>query len=161
MRILTFILLTALAGVGCRTTQTSVSDRDDITEAVFRHIAQPAQVVDEDSHGVNLAHKVLFLSVDDFRDPDADLLRRLSDFCVPVKPISARVMKDSYSYDRVTGERGAAFYIHSIRRLSASKAEVQGDIDPGGGLRGSGYIYRVVYRGGKWSVKGQKLKWVS
>lgn len=161
MRLFAFILLTALAGVGCSTTHTPVAKHDDILEAVFRHIAQPAPVVDEDSHGVNLAHKVFFLAVEDSRDPSPELLQRLKDFSVSVKPMSASVRKDFYIYDRVTGERGAAFYIHSIQPVSWNKADVQADTNPGGALRGSGFIYRVVYRDGKWSVTSQKLKWVS
>ncbi len=139
----------------------SLEGREDIIEVVFRHMCQPEPFEKEVSHNVNLVHKVYFLAVGDFQDPSPDLLKRLADLKSPVKPISAGEWKDYFIYDKATGERGAAFYVRSISMRSRDDCEVEAVIHPGGGLSASGPVYRVARRNGKWTVVGERLKWVS
>jgi hypothetical protein len=159
------VLLPLLVAVGlvctsCQTPLTPASaEYSNIAEALFRHLAQPAPVNDPDSHGVNLAHHVYFLQLDS-QDPDTSFLSRLGDLKVPVEPLSASVLTNFYRYDRQTGQRGAAFYIQNIRLLSGT-AEADADMQPGGALRGSGFTYRLIRKGGKWVVVGEKLRWIS
>ncbi len=163
MRCVLLPLLVAATVVctSCRTPLTSASpEYSDIAEALFRHLAQPAQVNDPDSHGVNLAHRVYFLDLDS-RDPSPSFLSRLKDLNVPVEPLSASVHTNSYRYDRETGQRGAAFFIRNIRLLGHKAAEAEADTSPGGELRGSGFSYRLAKKDGKWVVVVQKLRWVS
>lgn len=159
--LLPFVTALGLVCAGCRMPLPAASsDYSDIAEALFRHLAQPAQVNDPDSHEVNLAHKVYFLELD-ARDPDASFLSRLRDLNVTVEPLSASVHTNSYRYDRETGQRGAAFFIWNIRLLGRNTAEAETDISPGGVLRGSGFTYRLVKKDGRWVVVGEKLRWVS
>jgi hypothetical protein len=159
--LLPIVIAVGVVCTSCRTPLTSASaEYFDIAEALFRHLAQPAQVNDPDSHGVNLAHKVYFLQLDS-RDADASFLSRLKDLTVPVEPLSASVCMNSYRYDRETGQRGAAFYIQNIRLLGRNKAEAEADMNPGGVLRGSGFTYRLARKAGKWVVVGEKLRWIS
>ena len=139
----------------------SLEGREDIIEVVFRYMCQPEPVEKDVSHNVNLVHKVYFLGVGDSQDPSSELLKRLGDLKEPVKPISAGEWKDSFVYDKATGERGAAFYVRSISMRSHNDAEVEAVIHPGGGLSASGPIYRVTRKNRKWMVVGQRLKWIS
>jgi hypothetical protein len=158
---LPLLLAVSVVCTSCRTPLTPGStEYSDIAEALFRHLAQPAQVNDPDSHGVNLAHRVYFLQLET-RDADASFLSRLKDLSVPVEPMSASVHTNSYRYDRQTGQRGAAFFIRSIRLLGRNKAEAEADMNPGGELRGSGFTYRLTRKSGKWVVVGEKLRWIS
>ena len=139
----------------------SLEGRDDIIEAVFRHMCQPEPVEKEVSHNVNLVHKVYFLGLGDSQDPSPELLKRLANMKSPVKPISAGEWKDFFIYDKTTGERGAAFYVHSISMRSQDDAEVEAVIHPGGGLSASGPVYRVARRNARLVVISQRLKWIS
>ena len=164
MRPLTVFIFVALFVNGCVTRQAVTAEaheNDDILDAVFRHISHVEPVASEGSHYLNLSHKVYFVALSDSQDPSPRFIQRFRDYAVPVKPFSAALRKDSYVYDKVTGERGAAFYFRAISRLGRHKAEVEVDFAPGGGLSASGYLYRVVQREGKWRVTGEKLRWVS
>jgi hypothetical protein len=88
-------------------------------------------------------------------------LARLKDLSVPVEPLSAGVHKDFYWFDKKTGQKGAVFSIQSVCLIGHSSAEAQADISPGGALRGSGFTYHLVKKAGKWTVVGEKLRWVS
>ena len=145
----------------CRTTPSSSSAvHTDIAEAVFRYVAQPALRSEEDSHELNLVHKVYFLRIDG-RDPSPEFLRCLRDMNAPVKPLSSSVERGAYRYDARTGERGAAFYIHDIQLIGRKRATAGVDLNPGGALRASGSIYHLVMKDGKWVVVGEKLRWIS
>ena len=160
-RLLPLTLAVGFLCTSCRTLVTPASpEYSDIAEALFRHLAQPAQVNDPDSHGVNLAHKVYFLQLDG-REPDPSFLSRLRDFSVPVEPLSAGVHTDFYWFDKKTGQRGAVFSIENVCLIGHSSAEAHADISPGGALRGSGFTYRLAKLAGKWAVVGEKLRWVS
>ena len=139
----------------------SLEGREDIIEVVFRHMCQPEPVEKDVSHNVNLVHKFYFLAVGDSQDPSPELLKRLGDLKSPVKPISAGEWREFFIFDKVTGERGAAFYVRSISRRSRDDCEVEAVIHPGGGLSASGPIYRVTRKNGKWVVVGERLKWIS
>jgi hypothetical protein len=166
MRLLLPILVCLLC-IGCSTDRhahitplqndaRSLEGREDIVEAVFRHMCQPEPVEKEVSHNVNLVHKVYFLAVRDSQDPSPELLKRLADLKAHVKPISAGEWRGFFIYDKMTGERGAAFYIRSISMRSRDDAEVEA-----GGLNASGPVYRVRLKSGKWRVVGESLKWIS
>ena len=139
----------------------SLEGHEDIIEVVFRHMCQPEPVEEDVSHNVNLVHKVYFFAVGGSQDPSPELLKRLGDLKSPVKPISAGEWKDFFIYDRVTGERGAAFYVRSISMCSQDDCEVEAVIHPGGGLSASGPIYRLTRKNGKWTVVSERLKWIS
>jgi hypothetical protein len=159
--LLIVVIAVGLACTSCRTPLTPASpEYSEVAEALFRHLAQPTQVNDPDSHSVNLAHKVYFLQLDS-RDADPSFLARLQDLNVPVEPVSASVHTNLYWYDKKTGQRGAAFFIQNVRLLGRSKAEAEADIGPGGALRGSGFTYRLAKIAGKWVVVGEKLRWIS
>jgi len=175
MPLLTRSLIFALACllcIGCASTcQTKITPLDkkppgfagheDILETVFRHMCQPEPESREISHNVNPVHKVYFLSVGDAKDPSPELLQRLSDLKSPVKPLSAGRWKDFFIYDKISGERGAAFYVNAISMQSPDAAEVTTTTRPGGGLSASSYIYLMARKNGKWVVTGQKLNWIS
>lgn len=139
----------------------SLQGREDIIEVVFRHMCQPEPVENDVSHRVNLVHKVYFIALGDSLDPSAEFLARLADLKTPVKPISAGQRKDAFIYDKITEQRGAAFYVRNISMLSPDKCEVEAVIDPGGGLSASGPIYTVTRKNGKWTVVSKRLKWIS
>jgi len=154
--------VTLLFLLGCASQQRIVTtDHDDIAEAVFRHMCQPEPVEEDVSHNVNQIHKVYFFAFGDSADPTPEFMSRFSDFKVPVKPLSAGVWREMFVYDRVSGERGAAFYIEKVTMLGRDKAEVEAVLHPGGGLSASGPVYRISRRSGKWIVTGEKLKWIS
>src|ERR1051325_1743140 len=150
-------LFILIAGVGficssCRTTLNSANSlQADITEAVFRHVARPGSKVAEDSHELNLTHRVYFLQVDG-QDPGREFLSRMQDLNAPVKPMSSSIKRGNYRYDAATGERGAAFYVRNIHRIGPNKARAEVDFNPGGVLRASGFVYQLVKKDGKWSV---------
>jgi hypothetical protein len=135
--------------------------RDDILEAVFRHMCRPEPIEKEVSHNVNRAHKVYFFGVGEKMDPPAEFLSRFKDISVPVKPISEGEWKEFYIYDRATGKRGAASYVNNIAMLSKDEAEVEAVLHPGGGLSASGPIYHLKRKSGKWAVIASRLKWIS
>jgi hypothetical protein len=132
----------------------------DLMEAVFRHMFRPEPVKNDVSHNVNLVHKVYFVSIAD-KDPTAEFLNRFRDLKTPVKAISEGNWKEFFIFDKVTDQRGAAFYIEAIRIINDNEMEVEAVIHPGGGLSASGPIYRLIREGGKWKVSGEKLKWIS
>ena len=101
------------------------------------------------------------MSFSNATDPSPEFLRRFSDLQIPVKPISAGEWRGTLIYDKMSGEGGAAFYIEKISMLSRDEAEVEAVIHPGGGLSASGLVYRVCRTSGKWTVTGEKLKWIS
>jgi hypothetical protein len=168
-------LLLCLTLVGCASSeqQTStvrtaqdqpraVSDqqlREDITEAVLRHMCQPGPA--DISHPITREHKVYFLSISQWYDPRAGFLKRLNDLGAPVKPISAGEWSGGFIYDRATRERGAAFQIDRIAMLSDDEADVDAVVQPGGPRSSCGWFYRLNRKDGKWVVVREKWKWVS
>jgi hypothetical protein len=176
MKILSFLFL-CLVLIGCASTEPEAvitplavtellgaptgEERDSIMESVFRHMCQPEPVEKDVSHNVNRVHKVYFLMVGDSHDPSPEFLKRLSGLNAPVKPISEGKWKSFFIYDRVTGERGAAFYVKRITMISRDEADVEAVIHPGGGLSASGPIYRVTRKDGRWIITGERLKWIS
>jgi hypothetical protein len=139
----------------------SLESREDVIEVVFRHMCQPEPVEKDVSHNVNLAHHVYFLALGDSQDPSPEFLKRFADLKSPVKPISAGEWRAFFIYEKTTGERGAAFHVRSISMRSRDDCEVEVVIHPGGGLSASGPIYRITRKNGKWTVVGQRLKWIS
>ena len=132
---------------------------------MFRHIARPEPKEMESSHSLNGIHHVYFIafwgSDKNYTDPNARLLGRIRNFSVPVKPLSAASLQNSYAYDKATGERGAIFYFEAITRSGRDEANVTVGLEPGGGLSGSSSAYRVVQRQGRWIVISKKLKTIS
>lgn len=138
------------------------ASRDDIMEAVFRHMCEPGPV-DQDlsSHHVGKDHKVYFLSVSPWHDPRADFMKRLGNLSAPVRPISAVEWKGQFMHDRATGERGAAFYIQSVIMLSNDEADVEAVMNLGGPKGSYGWFYRLARKDGRWTVVQERWKWVS
>lgn len=139
----------------------NAQERDSIMKAVFRHMCQPKPVEEDVSHDVNRVHKVYFIGLGGSIDPSLEFLGGLSDLAAPVKPISAGEWRNFFIYDRISGQRGAAFYVMSITMISKDEADVEGMIHPGGGLSASGPVYRVIRKEGRWVIAGARLKWVS
>ncbi len=133
--------------------------REDITEAVLRHMCQPGPT--DISHPLTREHKVYFLSISQWYDPRAGFLKRLNDLGAPVKPISAGEWSGGFIYDRATRERGAAFQIDRITMLSDDEADVDAVVQPGGPRSSCGWFYRLNRKDGKWVVARERWKWVS
>src|SRR5436190_2258617 len=98
--------------------------REDIMEAVFRHMCQPAPVEKDLSRPVTRDHKVYFLSTSVWSDPPPSFLKRLNNLGAPVKPIAAAQWSGDFVYDRATGERGAAFSIERVTLRADDEADV-------------------------------------
>ena len=142
----------------------AVSDqqvREDIMEAVFRHMCQPGPVEKDLSRPVTRDHKVYFLSTSVWSDPPPRFLKRLNNLGVPVKPIAAAQWSGDFVYDRSTGERGAAFSIGRITLLSDEEADVEAVVQPGGRKSSAGWFYRLNRKDGRWVVVRETWKWVS
>jgi hypothetical protein len=140
----------------------STAVRDEILEVVFRKMSRAEPEEREVSHELNRVHKAFFLAIGKSEsDPPQELIKRLSDLPVPVKPISEGKWKGFFIFDKTTDERGAALYVYSITMLNKDEADIEAKIHPGGGLSASGWIYRVKRQSGKWIVIGQKLKWIA
>jgi hypothetical protein len=135
--------------------------REDIMEAVFRQMCQPEPVEKDLSRPVNQDHKVYFLSINFWYNPSAELLKRLNNLGAPVKPITAGEWRGDFIYDRMTGERGAAFYIERITVLSDDEADVDAVIRPGGPKSARGWFYRLHRKDGRWVVARETWKWMS
>ena len=135
--------------------------REDIMEAVFRHMCQPGPVEKDVSRPVTRDHKVYFLSTSAWSDPPPRFLKRLSNLGVPVKPIAAAQWSGDFVYDRATGARGAAFSIGRITLLSDEEADVEAVVQPGGRRSSAGWFYRLHRHDGKWAVTRETWKWVS
>ncbi len=130
-------------------------------EAVVRHMSQPGSTAKDISRPVNRDHKVYFLSISQWYDPRADFLKRLNNLGAPVKPISAGEWRGQFIYDRVTGEKGAAFYIERITMRSDEEADVDVVIHPGGPRSSCGWFYRLNRKDGRWVVARETWKWIS
>jgi hypothetical protein len=133
--------------------------REDIMEAVFRHMCQP---IEKDlSRPVNREHKVYFLSTSVWSDPPRAFLNRLNNLGTPVKPIAAAQWSGEFIYDRETGARGAAFYIKDITLHSDDEADVDAVVHPGGRRSSCGWFYHLQRKDGKWVVARETWKWIS
>jgi hypothetical protein len=135
--------------------------REDIMEAVFRHMCQPSPVEKDLSRPVTRDHKVYFLSTSVWTDPPPAFLKRLNNLDAPVRPIAAGEWSGEFIYDRETRERGAAFYIEYITMVSDEEANVDAVIQPGGRRSSCGWFYRLHRKDGKWVVARETWKWIS
>ena len=135
--------------------------REDIMEAVFRHMCRPAAVENDIRHPVTRDHKVYFISTSSWGDPRPAFLKRLNDLSAPVKPIAAAEWSGGFIYDRETRERGAAFYIKNATLHSTDEADVDAIIHPGGSGKSCGWFYHLNRKDGKWVVTRETWKWMS
>ena len=123
------------------------SDERDILETVFRH-----QI---DHCYEDRSPKLYFLSYKG-RDPSEALVERLE-----IQRASVRKRSQMGPFtDKGTGERGILCEIGAIDHRSPSSAEVRGSCGASL-LDGYSYLYRLVRRNGKWTVKSRSLKGVS
>ena len=135
--------------------------REDIMEAVFRHMCQPGPVEKDLSRPVTRDHKVYFLSTSVWSDLPPSFLKRLDNLGAPVKPIAAAQWSGDFVYDRATGERGAAFSIGRITLRSNDEADVDAVVQPGGRRNSCGWFYRLYRKDGRWMVTQETWKWMS
>src|SRR5262245_18983061 len=126
----------------------SQEDRLNMMEAVYRHMWRTPPSA--------ASAAVSFFGVGESNDPPAELLQRLSDLPVPVKPASLAVQKNSSIVDAETGKQGVAFYIENAQMNNPDEAQVAVLIRPGRGSAGSKYLYTVRRDNGKWKVTRDK-----
>lgn len=129
---------------------------DDIREAVFRYLFT------HNSSGGQSNVGAYYLSLaDDAQDPSGEFMIRFRDEQPPVKKVSSCTYSAADGVrDIATGERGLIFRVTSLRWVSASEAKAEGGYYEGG-LSGSGSIFRVGQRNGRWTVLEETPRWIS
>jgi hypothetical protein len=135
----------------------TVSDDDDLREAVFRHL------FDHNASGQQRTAQVFCLQVENARDPSEELLKRFGAHTPPVKPASRCTVKRGTAWGGVqddTGARGLIFRVDSIRRTGPETAEIEGGYFEAG-LSASGNVYELVKEGRRWVVKTDTMQWIS
>jgi len=124
---------------------------DDIREAVFRHqFGHNASAIKQKAKTYYLALGSLINK----RDPSSNFMQRFKGH----KPSVERVSLAEEGYGRIRD--GLIFYIEEIRWINENEVEVSGGYYEGN-LSSSGNNYQVVRKNGKWSVKKDKMKWIS
>jgi hypothetical protein len=125
---------------------------DDIYEAVFRWQLQQYESIR------NKNIKVYFFSLGN-DDPSFSFLKRFADHDPPILRGS-----DANTFpvvvDKITGEKGAMFFISSIQWISDAEVRVKGGVSIAN-LNGYGGDYKVVKEKGKWTVVGENNSWMS
>jgi hypothetical protein len=137
-------------------TKTRADQEDNIREAVFRHQFKAFLPTPK-----NKLYFLLFGTQTDPQDPPVTFMERFQGHIPPVKPFSQCVTSRKEGVkDKNTGERGLIFSVKSITWGSAIEAIVEGGYYSHG--RAASYnCYRVVYEGGKWVVKEDKMLYAS
>jgi hypothetical protein len=137
----------------------TLSDDDQVREAVFRHLFT------HNASGSKDRAAVYFLALGDGqekqRDPSAALMARFAGHQPPVEPVSrARVTPFEGARHRGTGKSGIVFRVSAIKRVSDDVVEVECGYYEGN-LSASGEIYRVERKAGVWVVTEAKMQWIA
>jgi len=143
-----------LQGVSCaKEPEFSAKQKDDIREVVLRWLLPDTKQ--------RYGESVYFLRVDD-HDPSKGLLARFQGLGASVKPASAskRLKKLMQVVDRKTNEKGAILFVDQIKRISDTKAVMEGGYI-GNGRAAAFYDFAVELKKGKWLVTKHKCTAVS
>ncbi len=130
------------------------ADRLDVLEAVFRH------QFDKNASGGQRNVDYFFLSLDERRDPPAELLARFKDHTPKVLPVSFATSAAGRVRHKDLGGRGLIFRVESIVWLDENTAEVKGGYYEAN-LSASGNTYRVTRTDGRWKVTKDRMNWIS
>jgi hypothetical protein len=123
----------------------------DIREAAFRY-----------QFNEHRGAKVFFIGIGEkTTDPSDEFMKRFADNKPPVRKVSTCQFnaQEATVTDKKTGERGAQFWITSLKRISDSEVKVDGG-NFYSGLGASGNIYTLKKENGKWRVVKDEIKWI-
>jgi hypothetical protein len=138
----------ALSVVSCASAQDDASDCGGIaalTEAAFLY-----QFANNQS-SLQKTAAVYFISIEDNRDPSAQLLTRFTGHRPPVKPLSAAKRTDDGIIDPESGRRSLVFRVGEIRFAAPTEAQLRGGYEEGR-LSASRITLRASCGGGRWSL---------
>jgi hypothetical protein len=151
---LAVLMWLAMPGQGPAAELTS-ADKDTIRELVVRHYLKDWR-----------EPPVIFLVFDKDTDPPDAFIKRLADMKLRIRKGSKSKIvysKSSMSqdvFDKDTNEPGVLITLSGVKRLSASKGEVQGRVFKGR-LWGYGGTFIVEKTDGRWKISDQVSRWVS
>jgi len=137
---------TVLLGAG------SFREREDISEIVTRHLATKPCEVQPDI-------KYRFIGFQgnggSYHDPDKELLQRIRDLKLPLKPVSeareSRIV-DGVRVNSEQAERGMQYFIVYIQVEYADRAEVGVNEMPGFSGAGERFTYSLIRSNGQWKI---------
>lgn len=126
------------------------AEEENIREAVLREMIGPRG-----------PRGLFFLQIGG-NDPTDEFMSRFAAWApAPMKASKATTFDFSQGYiDRTTGRHGALIRIGSIKWLFGDRVEVEEGFVCGG-LCGSGGVYQLVKRKGRWMVETYTVRWVS
>ena len=123
---------------------------DGILEVVFRRMLPEKP-----------AKSVFFLAIGAKKqDPSDALLKRLRKDFPNAKKISEAELKAGAYLEKKTGRNGTLLTVTKVERLGKAKMKVHATAYAGP-LAGSGMIYTLVLKNGKWTVGDEELDWIS
>jgi hypothetical protein len=125
---------------------------DCIQEAVFRYEMQNSEGHESSS--------LFFLSMEEGRDPDDELVKRLASGLFHVKPVSQSINQRTLIKDKDTGEPGVILGVGKITwvdkdrvRLGLSAYSGWGDVKE--------YVYHLAHRDNGWIVTDREFSFES
>jgi len=152
------VLVVALVICGCSLgprIATRLSEEDQIREAVFRY------QFEFNASGLGTSANAYFLCVEGGGDPSPELLQQFRRHRPTVKPASASALQPGTAQvvDSDSGLPSLLFLIRQIRQLGTDSAEVEGGYEEAS-ESGSGNVFRLERRDGRWQVVEARMLWI-
>jgi len=143
--VVTLLLLVTVTACFAVQKSSRAKAEDDIRDAVFRYQIHHYKA------------DVYFLAISD-RDPSSSFMTRFKGCKPPVKKQSESKLDPGRGIkDRRTGARGVVLHSEAVKWLNKNTVEVTGDYFQN--MRaGSGWIFRVALKNGRWVVTEAKCK---
>lgn len=140
------------SGVNPRGNEWCKQKEDCIWEAVFRYEMQHSEGHESSS--------LFFLSVEDGRDPDSELVKRLASGSLHVTPLSQSINQRSIITDKNTGELGVILRVGKITWVDNARVQLGLSAYSGWGDV-KAYVYHLAFTDKRWIVTDREFAFES
>ena len=140
------------SGVNARSNEWCKQEEDFIREAAFRYEMQHSEGHESSS--------LFFLSVEEGRDPDSEVVKRLASGSFQVKPVSQSINQRTLIKDKDTGQPGVILGVGKVRRVDKDRVQL-GLLAYSGWGDVKEYVYHLAFTDKGWIVTDREFAFES